>query len=879
MAMTQDGAYLPCQNPNCKSHGKSHPNCRCYGGRGDVLMAEGGMVEQYCNGDHMPTCEYYKAGDKVVDENHLSLAEGGMVRNEKAAKHAHAYMKAKGLPISKSNYHPVDPARGKAIAEEFQKMQHNPHDPAVKAAYQALTDETLEQFQQMKKAGLKIEKIKDGQENPYKNSADMHKDVAKGHLWFYPTESGFGSLTNVKDHPLLKPTHEVVDGHQMLANDVFRVVHDYYGHAKEGYGFGPRGEENAWREHSKMFSKQARQALTTETRGQNSWVNFGPYGRQNKERPAQTTYADQKAGLMPEWTSEEPGELVHYSQHPGELKTIDPKFMGTGKAGRESERSGRIPRQYFYEPDQVPEDLVMSGAKKVHKISRPHDILDLAHEDAAPILEGARDQDHLEELIRDAGYSGYKNSESQIPGAVALFGEHPVVDSEDMGPEHFKKASGYAEGGEVAPEAEPTHEIGAKCLQDALSKGFLKGHGEVSDAILGHSDGSPLVAAVIANGGAPSLLKLSSSSVFSPRVAARQGATADRSKAFLSGVGASHYAGIPGYEASAQGDHPWFRRGAVFHKLMPALQADPKADASMEPMAEKLIGRDVHGSAQSFLGPTAIKLLAQQANPDEMEHGIHFAEHVGRGMQKIEKAIGRIFDPEAAPADAPDDRMRKKLHDYVADGKLQDEMQQELSEQPDGVTEGTDPIAKHFPDTNMRIQQMKANMVGTLNSLRPQEQPALPFDAPFVDRMAKRKYEQALDVAVDPLSVLDRVKSGKITPTDISALQAMYPDLYEHLKQEMAAKISEIQAKKSSVPPATRRALSVFMGTPLDSTMTPQSIQTVQAMFAKQRQASAAQQQQPNQAPATSKTNKLDKASQNAQTNSQALAARQQRPR
>lgn len=33
-------------------------------------------------------------------------------------------------------------------------------------------------------------------------------------------------------------------------NDKFRAIHDLFGHAGEGYGFGPRGEENTWIKHS-----------------------------------------------------------------------------------------------------------------------------------------------------------------------------------------------------------------------------------------------------------------------------------------------------------------------------------------------------------------------------------------------------------------------------------------------------------------------------------------------------------------------------------------------------------------------------------------------------------------------------------------------------
>lgn len=60
---------LPCLNPNCKSHGRPHPNCRCYG------MADGGKVadKSYCayGKPHMKGCSYYKDGGPVKNDNWL----------------------------------------------------------------------------------------------------------------------------------------------------------------------------------------------------------------------------------------------------------------------------------------------------------------------------------------------------------------------------------------------------------------------------------------------------------------------------------------------------------------------------------------------------------------------------------------------------------------------------------------------------------------------------------------------------------------------------------------------------------------------------------------------------------------------------------------
>jgi hypothetical protein len=86
----------------------------------------------------------------------------------------------------------------------------------------------------------------------------MMRDVGDNHhLWFLPTESAFGSGGEIS-HPMLADTGlKTVDGHPLLVNDVFRIVHDFYGHTQHGFQFGPVGEYNAFREHAQMYSDKA----------------------------------------------------------------------------------------------------------------------------------------------------------------------------------------------------------------------------------------------------------------------------------------------------------------------------------------------------------------------------------------------------------------------------------------------------------------------------------------------------------------------------------------------------------------------------------------------------------------------------------------------
>lgn len=192
--------------------------------------------------------------------------------------------------------------RAKEIADAYTAMKHDPANPRVKASYDAMKGDIQRQWDYAKdKLGIKFEPwTQDGQ--PYQNSYEMMKDVRDNkHIYFF--QGG--------DMPVDHPLGAVNPQNGLTYNDMLRVVHDLFGHAMEGYQFGGQGEENAWLAHSQMFSPDALPALTTETRGQNSWVNYGPHMRDAEGNviqqhqqgfiPAnQRPYADQKAGLLPD---------------------------------------------------------------------------------------------------------------------------------------------------------------------------------------------------------------------------------------------------------------------------------------------------------------------------------------------------------------------------------------------------------------------------------------------------------------------------------------------------------------------------------------------------------------------------------------------------
>jgi len=133
-------------------------------------------------------------------------------------------------------YAPIDQKMARKIAIEYDLMEDAPNNPEVKAAYDAMIDETLAQYEEIMNAGLTVQFIKG--DDPYGNPRNAILDVInRNHMSVFSTRDGYGmdgiTRKDLANNPMLRKTpFRTADGDPMLANDVFRVVHDYFGHIK-----------------------------------------------------------------------------------------------------------------------------------------------------------------------------------------------------------------------------------------------------------------------------------------------------------------------------------------------------------------------------------------------------------------------------------------------------------------------------------------------------------------------------------------------------------------------------------------------------------------------------------------------------------------------
>ena len=212
---------------------------------------------------------------------------------------------------------------GAAAADIFEQLPM--FDDNAIPYYKKFIQETNMQYQVLLDAGIEFEVV-DG--DPYTPNRAGHQemiaDMENGRLKVLATESGFGiddTNTSLLNPMLAESKYTDVNGRVMLENDVFRAVHDTFGHGMRGNTFGPIGEYNAWLAHKEMYSADARRVMTTETLGQNTFTNYGPHMRDADGnllgkadagyiKPADRPFASQKVALMPEEIITAAGNVV-----------------------------------------------------------------------------------------------------------------------------------------------------------------------------------------------------------------------------------------------------------------------------------------------------------------------------------------------------------------------------------------------------------------------------------------------------------------------------------------------------------------------------------------------------------------------------------------
>lgn len=235
-----------------------------------------------------------------------------------------------------------------------------------------------------------------------------------------------------------------------------------------------------------------------------------------------------------------------------------------------------------------------------------------------------------------------------------------------------------------------------------------------------------------------------------------------------------------------------------------------------------------------FLGSNKpISVTGFKTMADAISSGIKGESLLNRAAKNVFTAEKEVL-PEAY---RPNEKDRQKLDKAV---KM-------YNESPQKIANITGDVGHYLPDHATAFSDVASKAINYLNSLRPSETRPNPLDSALKpNAVQKAAYNNALDLAHQPLLILDKIKKGNVTTSDIATIKSVYPALYNRLSNRLMQEVIDKTQKGVMVPYTTRMGLSMFTGQPLDSTMTPQGIQSAQMSSQSAQQAS--QQQPPTKA-------------------------------
>lgn len=475
----------------------------------------------------------------------------------------------------------------------------------------------------------------------------------------------------------------------------------------------------------------------------------------------------------------------------------------------------------------------------------------------------------------------------------------------------------------ILPESMPIlGRIGATALKGFLTNASIGAGDELSKAMIGDGDPEHPVASALANIGFTGLM----GGLFEGAggaLAATNSKLGSKAASLMAGLG-SKAEGTP-----EQGlrlidkdlfDQKWFDRGEqLYQKLLNTATSSAAGAATtgtivksgglaipaagfLHKTFENLFQKPVAGAGRLLI-PVTTKAFNEGMGSNLLPL-LNYASQVERGNKLLNSSVDALFKQGYKKISNP---ISKTLLDdadsYLDEGGADQDIQQEIYNRSEAEAKGyakggevednkpetpsaihDHPIANVYPEQNMMLQMAKGRISNYLKALKPDKYgQKLAFDMPPDQTEKKKNYTKALKIAVNPLSIMDEVQNGTLLPDHLKHFNAMYPELGNVLQKKITDKItkSQMEGKKPSFK--VRQGLSMMMGTPLSSDLTPQTIQAIQSIYQTPQNAGQTQSGLPlggaaGGAPKAKRSySSLSKSSQSFLTGNQSLTRRSQK--
>lgn len=435
----------------------------------------------------------------------------------------------------------------------------------------------------------------------------------------------------------------------------------------------------------------------------------------------------------------------------------------------------------------------------------------------------------------------------------------------------------------TSPLPDKAAKVGANILSAGISSGLIAGDDEISKAILGQGNPADIAACRVAIAGAIGIIGgvVGETSGLLLSKGTDIGA---RSLAFIEGFGSGSKKLSPSKSKALAHLHSAFNAGVKAREKFSLPTAMTSFATAGFSIGENILDRFKNaaigaaaaygaGTASKYLGPALLKASLKeypQMSAKAADSIIKYFQDVAKGQSRISKAVDGVFKSSLPALSYQEemrmqnskaiDRHREIVEEWVDRGGVNEELKTMQEDQNSGsiekfaeggnVDDSGNSFEHYFPDQNIAMNATKARISNYLGSLKPPKfDEKLPFDDAIDHSQKLKDYHRAIDMANQPLMILNEIKKGTIEPSDIAHFSALYPDLQSYLQGKITEKITKDQLAGKKPSYAVRQGLSMFLGTPLSSDLKPQNIMAAQNVFAAKKAQQQAQAASPKSKP------------------------------
>ena len=223
-----------------------------------------------------------------------------------------------------------------------------------------------------------------------------------------------------------------------------------------------------------------------------------------------------------------------------------------------------------------------------------------------------------------------------------------------------------------------------------------------------------------------------------------------------------------------------------------------------------------------------LKILGsnQPVKAEAFKSAVSFFHNVYKGEKIINDATQNVFEVGAKVLTAAELPVKADLQ------KL-DKIVTTMQNNPQKLVATQDGDMGHYlPDHQAQVVANSTRAAQYLQTLKPQPHQLSPLGKEVEPSAAQiARYNRALEIAQQPAVVLQHVKDGTLKQSDIQDLGAMYPGLYKNMVAKLSNEMVSRKAEEGPIPYKTRVSLSMFLGQPLDGSITPQGIAAAQFTY------------------------------------------------